>query len=68
MAPQVLKDLRAHVERTQATLTDPAERDRALSVLERDLTDTLGVIRTYRNDTRLQLEGRDGNGAGTGEA
>lgn len=57
MAPRPLQDLDDLVERTQSQLLDPAERDRALAALERGTNDTLGKIRTYRNDTRLQMKG-----------
>ena len=54
MAPTPLAEVRRHVERVQSTFTDPAEKDRALSVVERELNDLIGVVRTYRNDARLQ--------------
>lgn len=56
MTPTPLHDLRAHIERVQA-LADPAERERALAVIERELRDLLGSVQTFRGDTRLQLEG-----------
>lgn len=52
--PKPLEDLRRHVEQTQAQYEDPAERDRALGVIERELTDTLGIVRTYRNEAQMQ--------------
>ena len=59
MTPRPLEDLRRHVERTQAGIEDPAERDRALAVVERDMRDLLGLVTTYRNDARLQTEGAE---------
>lgn len=61
MAPQPIQDLRDYVEQVQATLTDPAERDRALAVVERELEDTLGVVSGYRNDAKLEQEGSAGS-------
>lgn len=61
-------DLRRRVELAKAD-TDPAARDQALVELEgelaaagasfdsADLRDLLGLVRTYRGDARLQLEG-----------
>lgn len=60
MAPTPLEELRRHVERVQATIEDPAERERALALVERELTDLLGTVRTYRNDTALQQEAQTG--------
>lgn len=60
-------DLRQRIERAKADNADPAERDVALTGLEteltaepeldEELTDLLGLIRTYRGDARLQIEG-----------
>lgn len=58
MTPTPLHDLRAHIERVQA-LPDPAERGRALAVIETELRDLLGSVQTFQGDTRLQLEGAD---------
>jgi hypothetical protein len=55
VTPTPLLQLREHVERTQA-VPDPAERDRALAVVEQELNTMLGMVRTYRNDTKLQLD------------
>lgn len=61
MTPEPVKDLRKHVERVQASLTDPAERLRALEVVHRDVQDILGVVTTYMGDARLQAGGGNGN-------
>jgi hypothetical protein len=62
MTPTPVKDLRKHVERVQASITDPAERLRALEVVKRDVQDILGVVVTYENDARLQAgESNDGS-------
>lgn len=55
---QALNDL---IERTQATLTDPAERDRALADLEASLQQMLGAVSTYRGDAQAQLRGNGGS-------
>lgn len=77
MAPKPLEDLRRHIESTQSQYDDPAERDRALGVIETELNGMLGQVRTYRNDTQLQREGEDteriggeddSQGSGSGEA
>jgi len=60
--PKLLDDLNNYVEETQTLYTDPAERDRALGVLETGLTTVLGKVRTYRNNAQLQTEG-DGSGS-----
>lgn len=57
MTPKPLTDLRRHIEQTQAEYEDPAERDRALGVIEGELTDLLGITRTYRNDAQRQTQG-----------
>jgi hypothetical protein len=61
-------DLRRRIEAAK-TQADPALRDQALSGLEAEvrgemegspsdeLNDLLGLVRTYRGDARLQLEG-----------
>jgi hypothetical protein len=69
MAPKPLEDLRRYVEQTQSQLEDPAERERALGVIERELNDTLGRVRTYRNEAQLQRGAdteRDSDGADRG--
>jgi hypothetical protein len=65
MTPQPLQDVRRHIESANA-LRDPAERDRALAVVDRSLQDLLGLVGTYRADTRLQMEASPGSGDGTG--
>lgn len=60
MGPAALSELRSYVEQQQATLSDPAERDRALGVVEKELTDLLGLVRTYRNDSQLAAQGANG--------
>ena len=42
------------------TIADPAERDRAMAVIERDLKTMLTAVVTYRGDAQLQLEARGG--------
>ena len=61
MAPPELQALDRYIERVQSTMTDPAERDRALAVVERDLTDALGKVQTYRNDSQLAMGGTGGS-------
>lgn len=53
---QALRDL---VEQQQATLTDPAERDRALAALENSLYTILAAVRTYRGDAQIQMRGNE---------
>lgn len=67
MTPTPVKDLRDYVERVQSSYPDPAERDRALAKVEQDVSDILGTVGTYRNDTRLQMEARAGNQSGSGK-
>lgn len=55
---QAINDL---VEQHQR-LTDPAERDRALSALESELNFTMSNIGTYRGDAQVQLRGRSTGG------
>jgi hypothetical protein len=45
------------------TIADPAERDRAMAVIERDLTTMLTAVGIYRGDaqTQLQLRGDGGD-------
>lgn len=64
MTPTPLRDARSYVEQVQSSLPDPAERDRALAVCERELDDLLGTVRTYRNDAKLQQEGDAGSNNG----
>lgn len=57
MDPDPTAALRKQIERVKAEHEDPAERDQALAVIETDLNDLLGRVRTYRSDARLQQEG-----------
>lgn len=69
MAPTPLKELKAHVERTQASVSDPAERIRALAVVKQGLEDLLGTVATYIRDAQLEQEGNaasDSNAEGGG--
>ena len=54
--PQI-KALRDLVEQQQATLTDPAERDRAMASIEQSLYSILAAVRTYRGDAQVQMRG-----------
>lgn len=51
--------LRDRIEQ-MTTIADPAERDRAMAVIERDLKTMLTAVVTYRGDAQLQLEARGG--------
>lgn len=42
------------------TIADPAERDRAMAVIERDLKTMLTAVATYRGDAQVQLQARGG--------
>lgn len=63
MAPPEIAALLAYIERTQSQITDPAERERALAVVEQELTDALGRVQTYRNDNRLAMGEDPGDGS-----
>lgn len=52
--------LRNLIEQQQATLTDPAERDRAMADIENDLYSMLAAVRTYRGDAQVQMRGGNG--------
>jgi hypothetical protein len=66
MTPPQLSNLRNYVERVQSSIDDPAERERALAIVERELTDMLGAVQTYRADNRLRL-GEVGAGGSNGQ-
>jgi hypothetical protein len=57
MAIKQLTDLRELVEQ-MTTIPDPAERDRALAVIEDQLKVIQNAIGTYRGDAQVQLGGR----------
>lgn len=57
--PQI-QALRDFIEQQQATLTDPAERDRAMADIETNLYSMLAAVRTYRGDAQVQMRGGDG--------
>ena len=54
--PTPLQAVRLFVEQ-QNTLPDPAERDRALRIIEDELDDLLSVVASYRGDTQIQMGG-----------
>lgn len=64
MAPEPVTNLRRYVEQVQSSITDPAERTRALNVVQRELEDTLGVVASYINDAQLEQEGSAGSSNG----
>lgn len=45
----------------QTTLSDPAERDRALADIENALYRMLSAVGTYRGDARIQMGGGGSN-------
>lgn len=59
MALPQITALRNLIEQQQATLTDPAERDRSMAEIERSLYSMLAAVRTYRGDAQVQLRGRN---------
>lgn len=65
MAPEPVERVRQYVDGVQTSLTDPAERLRALAVVKRELEDTLGVVVTYMNDAQLEQEGSAGSSDGS---
>lgn len=48
---------------TQRSLTDPAERDRALADIENGISQLLSNIGTYRGDAQVQLRASERNGS-----
>ncbi len=54
--------LTARIEQL-TTIRDPEERERALSVVERDLQTMLSRVSTYRGDTQFQIQARRSAGA-----
>lgn len=67
MALPQIEALDALIEQQQSTLTDPAERDRALADIEFELEGMLSNVSTYRGDAQVQMRGRSGNGSGPKE-
>ena len=57
MALPKIHELREFVEQQQASLTDPAERDRVLETIEHEMTGVLAAVRTYRGDAQMQMRG-----------
>jgi len=53
--------LRNFIEVQQASLADPAERDRSLAAIERELRLMMAAIATYRGDAQVQMRGADAN-------
>ena len=47
------------IEKQQSTLTDPAERDRALADIEDGLNQLLSNVTTYRGDAQVQVRARE---------
>ena len=62
MALPQIEALDALIEQQQSTLTDPAERDRALADIEHELEGMLSNLTTYRGDAQVQMRGRQRNG------
>ena len=63
MALPQIEALDALIEQQQSTLTDPAERDRALADIEFELEGMLSNVSTCRGDAQVQRRGRSGNGS-----
>jgi len=54
MAQPQIEALRDLIEQ-QTTLADPAERDRALADIERELDNMIAAVETYRGDAQNQV-------------